>query len=930
MSTSLKALHDEVEALRQRDRELDGELHALRTPSLSEAAHGSSAMPEWTCAAVDGEAVLTKAISEATKAVLKSVVLSKPAFKFVDQREAGHLRFDSTPEATRAGGADAWTMAGWLQSQNVAETLSATIMSRVDPKRSGDVRLELQFIRSLGALAADEGKAALHAVLQNGQVLEGLVDSMWTGIQKLMQAEAATAPELQRKFLQSGAGLMEYSSLTTFFGGLEAKVGRPSPDIENAMMEEHIHMKDSVREFTTDNYGIETTSATEWYFVADPDCPKSKRLGPRHGKDREPPFDWPDSWPAECRIKRAIQRRWEDSTTRILGRQPSQTNKLLESGARFRKPLPRAELEATLQSRNRDLQARGEPALMLTEAIGGRLYTGPLFMKYNAVLRGMDSRVEFLRREFKRLCRGNRYTTTLHVINSSLVKLSKLSVAVKVYRGISGRTLPSEFWSANEFGVKGGIESAFMSTTVDRTVALGYAAGGGAGVVFELQQGMIDRGADISFLSQYPHEQEVLFSPLTGLEVQSSRVEGSVIVVTVKPSVNLTARTIEQVVAQRRKLLEEMKDGMEGEVRAELASEQIGKLSSVARETLIDMCIGEFESDAAALMNKAPEWYNKNENFIEVPAGLLKAQSKALEESKHCLAGLPSMAILEKLANLENADSDSGASSSAASSSLAFGSGASSSSAAGSGALGKLSGYLIKSVAAQIHEGDPSRADRVMMLIARLGHAELGLIARQVDTLDATADLLFRLLGSQKLVMSHISMSAPMGKLNQLTCLNITGTLSKLTEPAQALHCSERSGIQLLVPITEVLRQASEAGKVGGALHQCMSRALARVRPPVKSETLKQLSALPVKDIVQEERETTVADLLTAGYSRDELEEQGFTEDEIGGRADVAMPTVESDDEGCSACDRRGSLSCGCDKYYWCHECGCCLQDCGN
>ena len=96
----------------------------------------------------------------------------------------------------------------------------------------------------------------------------------------------------------------------------------------------------------------------------------------------------------------------------------------------------------------------------------------------------------------------NKYTTTLHVINSAVVKLGKLTVATKVYRGISGRVLPQQFWKANEFGVKGGIESAFMSVSTDRKIAMQYAAGGGAGFVLEIQQGMIDRGADISFCSQ--------------------------------------------------------------------------------------------------------------------------------------------------------------------------------------------------------------------------------------------------------------------------------------------------------------------------------------------------------------------------------------------------------------------------------------------
>ena len=44
-------------------------------------------------------------------------------------------------------------------------------------------------------------------------------------------------------------------------------------------------------------------------------------------------------------------------------------------------------------------------------------------------------------------------TTTLHCINSTIVKLGKLTVVQKVYRGISGGVLPDEFWEPNEFKV---------------------------------------------------------------------------------------------------------------------------------------------------------------------------------------------------------------------------------------------------------------------------------------------------------------------------------------------------------------------------------------------------------------------------------------------------------------------------------------------
>ena len=66
-------------------------------------------------------------------------------------------------------------------------------------------------------------------------------------------------------------------------------------------------------------------------------------------------------------------------------------------------------------------------------------------------------------------------------------------------------------------GVKGGVESAFMSTTFEREVAMQDASEPGKpALVFEVQMGMIDRGAELGWISQYPHEKECLFAPLTG------------------------------------------------------------------------------------------------------------------------------------------------------------------------------------------------------------------------------------------------------------------------------------------------------------------------------------------------------------------------------------------------------------------------------
>jgi len=74
--------------------------------------------------------------------------------------------------------------------------------------------------------------------------------------------------------------------------------------------------------------------------------------------------------------------------------------------------------------------------------------------------------------------------------------------------------------------------------------------------------GMIDRGASMGWLSQYPHEQEITFAPLTGLEVVSTKVERTVLVVQVRLNINLQALTIEEVVSKRHKLIRDIAENM--------------------------------------------------------------------------------------------------------------------------------------------------------------------------------------------------------------------------------------------------------------------------------------------------------------------------------------------------------------------------------
>ena len=132
---------------------------------------------------------------------------------------------------------------------------------------------------------------------------------------------------------------------------------------------------------------------------------------------------------------------------------------------------------------------------------------------------------------------------------------------------------------------------------------------------------MIDRGADISAFSQYPHEREVLLAPLTGLEVHGMHVEDAVLVVGVSPSINLTALTIEQVIGKRHKLLSDMGAGMRLEVQGQLGP-AVGPLAAKLLER---------ELKAGAL-KQAPEAYNDDAQFKAAVVGVLDAKGAVLSE----------------------------------------------------------------------------------------------------------------------------------------------------------------------------------------------------------------------------------------------------------------------------------------------------------
>ena len=154
-----------------------------------------------------------------------------------------------------------------------------------------------------------------------------------------------------------------------------------------------------------------------------------------------------------------------------------------------------------------------EAGLCEEEIIGLRLYTGPLFVKTNRVLRSASRSKE-----------DNNYGNVIHAIVSGISKLAKVSGIPEgrmVYCGVGGMRLPKRFYEEDETGARGGVERAFRSTTTAREVAINYACACGRemATLFCIQVDAVNKGACISHVSQFPEEEEVLMPPGSYLEV---------------------------------------------------------------------------------------------------------------------------------------------------------------------------------------------------------------------------------------------------------------------------------------------------------------------------------------------------------------------------------------------------------------------------
>ena len=152
------------------------------------------------------------------------------------------------------------------------------------------------------------------------------------------------------------------------------------------------------------------------------------------------------------------------------------------------------------------------------EIISLRMYTGPLLALYNTVLQSGGKVLAGIKYPHQRSNTDGRTTgkfvTTIHTISSGILKLSKITPAASVYRGISPKDVPNQLLQPDEFGSKSGISVGFISTTTDIDLASRCSSERNLSHILEYQMDRLSRGAMVQFLSQYTHEAEVVFAPL--------------------------------------------------------------------------------------------------------------------------------------------------------------------------------------------------------------------------------------------------------------------------------------------------------------------------------------------------------------------------------------------------------------------------------
>ena len=274
------------------------------------------------------------------------------------------------------------------------------------------------------------------------------------------EGAAPSAYALRKAEVEGARGLAAvglYADASHFYGGLDALVGPRDADTARGLRDEHVERADSPLFFDSSAHGLRTSALIEYWFVADPSPDRLAALGLH-------------AWPRATLP---------------------------------RSPLPPAAFDGTVAAANQRLRALSLDTLTREQLVALRLYTGPMYVKYLAVLRGRGSNDAAAAAHLDILCVGNPFATTLHTISSGIARLARLTKVEKVYRTTAAGPLPPAFYERDaELRYCCGVELGCVSASLDYKGALAAAKRSDDRVLLELSMGFADRGAELGWLAQ--------------------------------------------------------------------------------------------------------------------------------------------------------------------------------------------------------------------------------------------------------------------------------------------------------------------------------------------------------------------------------------------------------------------------------------------
>ncbi|KAL1512136.1 hypothetical protein AB1Y20_005404 [Prymnesium parvum] len=391
-------------------------------------------------------------------------------------------RFDPTPPL--------WTAERWVASLAPEHELSSALLRRLR-ERTPDARLERGFLCALGGTASE---AMVLALLREAGVLEALADKarrIWRALANLSTANTSTPPSPAPSPMVA-ASLASIEARTAAYGGMEAALGYGPPDSRDAMRIEHCDGSDAALGFTPAGFDTPTTSEIEYWYVADPDG----------GLARLRRNAWPGARPAPQRAPR---------------------------------------VQAVCAELNERLRRAGEREVGEREVVAARLYTGPMAAKYDAALRAVHAAAvvrpgaspaqratEHAKQEWHRLCKENTYRCTLRLLNSAIVKLSKLSTPQPLFCvSLDSELLP---YARGDQPLRRSddvlLGTAIVHGFTSKPLVVDYALRSPGGRVLQLDAGAVGRSANLGQLASPPHDGVHVFPPLTAFELSGCHAHG--------------------------------------------------------------------------------------------------------------------------------------------------------------------------------------------------------------------------------------------------------------------------------------------------------------------------------------------------------------------------------------------------------------------